>query len=696
MTDHTNGKRLIPVIERAKQLSRRGAIFWLPFLFLLVVLVEITLFNIGHWQTANLVPQEYPISESVSRVPFGEELEFSRDGDDAKLGTQREVYRVNLDPPQDIKTLEVIADRKDIATVFLTDEGSKRKAYEIGDLQTYDDESSALSNRGLVYRMRPYGAVDSISIIALDTSTTISSVVINAPIPFSFSFLRVGALFLFCSFIYLFRARSRLYQIRFFSMRKRRIVAGALAVMMAACAVIGCFASNEYEGEWEMSDSGGWEYSYSDKARQHDQYAELARAFASGQLSLLEEPDETLAQMDNPYDPSERNSTVEDPLEVYRWDTAYFNGTYYVYFGVLPVLVFYLPWFLLTGTNFPTIVGCQICLAFIVVGIVCLLYRLLKRWLRDVSLGDFVLACVVAVLSSMLVYAIVYPVLYMMPITMGVMLAIWGSFFIMDPKMRVSRWALGSLCFGCILACRPQLELYCVLLIPYIIRCLRKKSKRYIATRIVAIILPAFIVGLSLGVYNLLRFGSMLDFGANYNLTTNDMTRRQASLELTLTSLFYYLIQPPSISTVFPFVQPTEDKVGYLGMFISEPMYGGILWLAPIIVVCFALKRTNPRILRITSILMVVCAICVAAFDATAAGVLSRYQMDFAFPLAMASSIIFCCWATKGVQYQKTLMRIVCRVGVIVSVFFSLGILYQHGWVSLHGFWMFYHAFSLL
>ena len=33
----------------------------------------------------------------------------------------------------------------------------------------------------------------------------------------------------------------------------------------------------------------------------------------------------------------------------YKWDTAFYNGHQYIYFGVLPALIIFLPFYLLTN-----------------------------------------------------------------------------------------------------------------------------------------------------------------------------------------------------------------------------------------------------------------------------------------------------------------------------------------------------------
>ena len=80
----------------------------------------------------------------------------------------------------------------------------------------------------------------------------------------------------------------------------------------------------------------------------------LAQAMAKGQLYLEEEPPQWLKDMEDPYDKGARDEAQKETGEPYLFDVAYHDGHYYVYFGVVPVLLFYLPFYLLTGANFPT------------------------------------------------------------------------------------------------------------------------------------------------------------------------------------------------------------------------------------------------------------------------------------------------------------------------------------------------------
>lgn len=77
-------------------------------------------------------------------------------------------------------------------------------------------------------------------------------------------------------------------------------------------------------------------------------------------------------------------------------------------------------------------------------------------------------------------------------------------------------------------------------------------------------------------VYNTLRFGSPVDFGANYNLTTNDMTRRGFVLDRIGLGIFSYLFQTPNMISQFPFFAGTAMETSYMGTTVSDTMYGGL------------------------------------------------------------------------------------------------------------------------
>ena len=81
----------------------------------------------------------------------------------------------------------------------------------------------------------------------------------------------------------------------------------------------------------------------------YDQYARLGDALIHGHTNLdLPVPDE-LAQMSNPYD-SDLRGQVAGRIDIpIYWDHAFYKGKYYCYFGVVPAILLFIPYQLLTG-----------------------------------------------------------------------------------------------------------------------------------------------------------------------------------------------------------------------------------------------------------------------------------------------------------------------------------------------------------
>lgn len=154
-----------------------------------------------------------------------------------------------------------------------------------------------------------------------------------------------------------------------------------------------------------------------------------------------------------------------------------------------------------------------------------------------------------------------------------------------------------------------------------------------------------------LGWYNAARFGSPLDFGASYNLTTNDMRLRPWMPEGALAGLYYYLVQAPNVIPNFPLLTDTAESFDYPAFLVSEPCYGGVLWLAPVLWFLCALlpaPRNGAKPLpggtwlwRLVVGVAVGLAVLLAALDALAAGILPRYTTDFMLPLSVLAALGF-------------------------------------------------------
>ena len=97
---------------------------------------------------------------------------------------------------------------------------------------------------------------------------------------------------------------------------------------------------------------------------------------------------EQLEQMENPYDPQER---IDNNI-VYRWDHAYYDGHYYMYFGVVPVFLIFLPYRIITGMPLTTYHATQVFVAVFIIGIF-VLFRLLAKLFFKIFHFGFIWRC---------------------------------------------------------------------------------------------------------------------------------------------------------------------------------------------------------------------------------------------------------------------------------------------------------------
>lgn len=259
-----------------------------------------------------------------------------------------------------------------------------------------------------------------------------------------------------------------------------------------------------------------------------NQYEVMAESILAGHLYLdYGEVDPRLLAMDNPYD-----FDLREGLGVnYRWDHAFYNGRYYMYFGVVPVFLLFLPFRLLTGAALTTYHATQIFTALFIVG----LFKLFFLWGRKFfpALSWSVYLSLAAAFSLMSVwYMVDAPALYCTAIAGGLCTMIWSLYFFSQAVWGgksagrcVGYGMLGSLCGALAFGCRPPIALANILAVPMLIYYLR--GKRFgikLLGQIVLFALPYVVVAILLMGYNEVRFDNPLEFGQSYQLTCADQS----------------------------------------------------------------------------------------------------------------------------------------------------------------------------
>lgn len=489
----------------------------------------------------------------------------------------------------------------------------------------------------------------------------------NAPRAFDFSFVRLAVLALVLGAAWALRPGGALWQAEYrVDARRLRPATVLCAAVLLALAAAAPFADARASGvctsfynvnDWDgASRVSFWQHISDWQHATNAQYGSLATSLLHGRLDLQPDPPAALLAMENPYDTYARQQQAPDAL----WDVAFYNSRYYVYFGIVPCLLFQLPFEALTGVPDLPPAPCMAVLAWVyILAAFGAVGQCARRWFPQSSFAAVLLCRLGVVLGSPLYFLLLRAGVYEYAILCGaalLMLALWLwlAAAATPPAHRqalLARLALGSLCMALVAGCRPQMELFAVLALPIFWR--RYVTEKRLRTRegraeAAAFLLPVLAVAAGLMWYNAARFGSPFDFGANYNLTSNDMTARGFSAGRTGPALFTFFLAPPVLKAVFPYVADFRMQTNYIGITITELFYGGLLASVPFawgLAAALPLRRRLAvrRDLGAFAALCAAGALAVAILDCQMAGVLYRYLMDFAPALLLAAAL---CWLT--------------------------------------------------
>lgn len=611
------------------------------------VVLEVGVFNLGHWATLGASPQEL--------VPTGT---VTVDGREAQT----------YDPVDGISRVEVQAsyassERQLFHVAFYAaDEGSST-LHELGETLMYPGKELTC-----IKELHFFGEPSQIAVAvwlegAVDTETAdqypdaaIDSVTVTADphVPYDTSPVR---LCLVTAVVLLALAVRRGGPLDLPSEEHPRLLRGAVLALVAGALVASAamflskplFTSvatptyNAHRSTGEAVNS----FEAFDRSLRYgtERYYEQARALAAGRASLLIDPPDWLEEMENPYDPVARDVKAAETGEDYLWDVAYYDGGYYVYFGILPTVVFYLPFYLLTGGAFPCGVAVFISVCALEAGIAALLMSVRRHWFPGVSVSSFVLVLLGTLLSSSLVTALGRAEQYELPMVMGLACVVWGLWALVRATYGRGRelpwFAASGLLLSLTMASRPQLGVALLALVPAAAHLAR--TRRLTPGKVACTALPIVLVAALLMTYNYVRFDSPFDFGASYNLTANDMTSRTVSAALVLQGAFAYLLQPLNLGGSYPYLLPATSSTDYVGVVVTEPTFGGALALYPFLAAGALLLALMPRERgRVAWPLGLFAAGCaIAVFDAAGSGVLGRYQLDFCLFLAFGAALVF-------------------------------------------------------
>lgn len=410
----------------------------------------------------------------------------------------------------------------------------------------------------------------------------------------------------------------------------------------------------------------------------HSLYQYLAEGFLSGQLSLSVLPSPELLHLTDPYSPMQN-------IQLRLHDASLYHGKYYLYFGPLPVLFFYLPFKVLTGF-YPS--DALAVFFFMTMGFFVgfwLLIQLKERYFSHLPEWQLILAGLLLGFSNGTPFLLSRPVVYEVAIASAFCLMMMALFFLYamcHHGCKKRDVFLSGFCLSWSVAGRPHFVLVCVFLIPVVCFYLWKHAKQRVGMMVIFLISPVMI-GLLLGWYNELRFGSIWNFGHVFQLSCNDI--RALHVELSNVAkiprnigygLYYYVFQPFTVRPYFPYVGLRLHPCWYhvdqdyyveaiAGVFTTMPFFM-ILLALPIGIKKVLKKHTHDVPLVWFVVFLLIIPAVTALFLLTMPFAIQRYEVDFVPYLVLLSIITL--WLFERYFSHVLVIR------VMTIIFYGLGI----------------------
>lgn len=362
-------------------------------------------------------------------------------------------------------------------------------------------------------------------------------------------------------------------------------------------------------------------------------YEQLADAFLHGRLSMTEQPNPELLALPDPYDP-----LTNGQLRHHDW--VLYEGKYFLYWSPLPAILLFVPASLL-GLPMNSALAC------ILLGstLLTLLFALLSRIVPNYRSRSPIRSALLILLLGFGSYTPILlrrPAAYEVAILMGSMFAalsilLYTQFQTADKRKHL--WALMSVLSSLFsFWSRPSFLFVPILIIGFIVFSYRDNLQR----AFFVVSTPLVTIATAMGSYNYFRFGSILEFGAQYQLSGIRPTKFSTSwiipkIQSDFLSHRFFEFFPWTTTGISPFqgkMYPAYNLEPNLGMLVVMP------WAVIICVVAWQKRQLLFRTLNLRNqVLIIACTSALGAWVIqllTVSGTTWRYLADFAPFLLLA------------------------------------------------------------
>ena len=401
-------------------------------------------------------------------------------------------------------------------------------------------------------------------------------------------------------------------------------------------------------------------------------------AIVNGQIKLLEEPSEELKNMEDPYDNIKRD---EEGIP-YLYDVAYYNGNYYNYFGIAPVLTSMLPFRLITGGYLQCYIFNMLYLGIAIFALYFLYRKLIKRYVENISLCNFYFGFF-AILFSSNILTLLRGAKYDIVVSSGIAFILISLNLAMSiyesEKFKIPKLILLGITTALIVLSKPNLIIYYFIILFFILCSMKNLTKKEKMIDAIFIIVPLGAFAIFQMILNYVRFDSIFDFGAMYQLTGLNLS---SCMLVTFGKIYAgfaeYLLRLPTINPLkFPFIFANVDtSLVAINEICYENRLVGLVALPILWIYLFKgyiLKETDNKEFKWLINLIIIVSIFAIIINTCFGGICEVYSIDFKLMLSIGAVMLLLKWTEKDENNtKKKIAMCLCITTIVIMLPISL------------------------
>ena len=378
------------------------------------------------------------------------------------------------------------------------------------------------------------------------------------------------------------------------------------------------------------------------------------------------------------------DDNIYNNYEHFLLDVSFYNNKFYLYFGITPILLFYLPFNLVTTLYLTDdfLIFVLSCLNFLLS--LFLVKKVIEKY-TNVSSNFKILSLFLIGFCNLLPFIITNIFIYQVAVlTANVLLLISFCLFYYyvtgnNIKIKYSLIFFISLFLCLSVGARPHYVLFIPIFFSSIIylQFNEKSSNQEIVKSIFLFLIPCLIYGTILALYNYIRFDSIFEFGWRHQLTSNNQLEFVPKFKDFIIGLKNNFFTLPTINdeTFFSLTQNTNHTIG-------KEYITGVLWTCPIITILLFIPnflkqiyKSNKKIFIffLTFIIAIVINIILTSFF----GMVIRYIFEFLSLMIILSVIIFLFYINNiKDKLTKNYLKFLFIMIFVFSMFINMSLLF--------------------